>query len=223
MKVVIVGGGNVGTFIAAELHKAGHDVVIVEVDPDRVREAAQNGEPAGVPWLQADACEVSELAKAEVDKADVMAAVTGDDEDNLVISLLAKQEFAVPRVVARVNNPKNEWMFNEMWGVDISVSTPHLLTALVEEAVSVGSLVRLLSFEGGKARLSEATLTDQSPSAGQDIAELGLPRDSTVVAIVRNDRIVVPRGDTIIRIGDEVLVLVTTDSEEEVRQILTGS
>ena len=82
-----------------------------------------------------------------------MAAVTGDDEDNLVISLLAKQEFGVPRVVARVNNPKNEWMFNEMWGVDVAVSTPHLLTALVEEAVSVGTFVRLLSFEGGKAKL----------------------------------------------------------------------
>ena len=124
-------------------------------------------------WVVADACELSELARADLDQADVVAAVTGDDEDNLVISLLAKQEFAVPRVVARVNNPKNEWMFNEMWGVDVSVSTPHLLTALVEEAVSVGTLVRLLSFEGGKARLSEATLTDESPSTGKDIAELG--------------------------------------------------
>ena len=90
-------------------------------------------------WVVADACELSELARADLDQADVVAAVTGDDEDNLVISLLAKQEFAVPRVVARVNNPKNEWMFNEMWGVDVSVSTPHLLTALVEEAVSVGT------------------------------------------------------------------------------------
>ena len=158
-----------------------------------------------------------------MDKADVVAAVTGDDEDNLVISLLAKQEFGVPRVVARVNNPKNEWMFNQMWGVDVSVSTPHLITALVEEAVSVGSFVRLLSFEGGKAKLAEVTLAAGSPAADKEIAELGLPRDSTVVAVVRNDRIVVPRGDTMIRVGDEVLVLVTTDSEDDVRQILTGS
>src|SRR5205085_5298736 len=106
----------------------------VEVDPVRVKQARQVNEPKDVPWLLADACEVSELARADVDKADVVAAVTGDDEDNLVISLLAKQEFAVPRVVARVNIPKNHWMFNEMWGVDVSVSTPHLLTALVEEA-----------------------------------------------------------------------------------------
>src|SRR5436190_19170773 len=184
MRVVIAGGGKVGTFIASELHNAGHEVLLVEVDPDRVRQAEKDHEPPGVSWLVADGCEVTEFARADVEKADVVAAVTGDDEDNLVISLLAKQEVGVRRVVARVNNPKNEWMFNEMWGVDVSVSTPHLLTALVEEAVSVGSLVRLLSFEGGKARLSEATLTDASPSIDKDIAELGLPRDSTVVAVV---------------------------------------
>lgn len=222
MRVVIVGGGNVGTFMASELGAGGHDVVLVEIDPDRVRQMEATGEPAGVRWLAADGCEVSELARADVEHADVVAAVTGDDEDNLVISLLAKQEFAVPRVVARINNPKNEWMFNEMWGVDVSVSTPHLLTALVEEAVSVGSLVRLLSFEGGKARLVEVTLAADSPAADKEIASLGFPRDSTVVAILRKDHVVVPRGDTPVLAGDEVLVLVTEESEEQVRQLLTG-
>jgi trk system potassium uptake protein TrkA len=223
MRVVIAGGGNVGTFIADDLVKAGHEVSIVEVDADRVRAAQQLGEPAGVTWVEADACELSELARADLSQADVVAAVTGDDEDNLVISLLAKQEFAVPRVVARVNNPKNEWMFNEMWGVDVSVSTPHLLTALVEEAVSVGSLVRLLSFEGGRARLSEATLHDESPADGKDIEELGFPRDSTVVAIIRDDHVIVPRGDTVLRSGDEVLVLTSPEAESEVVRILLGA
>jgi trk system potassium uptake protein TrkA len=223
MRVVIAGGGNVGTFIAAELHKAGHEVVLVEVDPDRVKQATQTNEPEGVPWLLADACEVTEFARADVDKADVVAAVTGDDEDNLVISLLAKQEFAVPRDVARVNNPKNHWMFNEMWGVDVSVSTPHLLTALVEEAVSVGSLVRLLNFEGGRAGLVEVTLAPSSPAINKEIVELGFPRDSTVVAILRQDHVVVPRGDTPLLEGDEVLVLVTPDSEEAVRELLIGA
>ena len=222
MRVVIAGGGNVGTFIAAELATAGHEVMLVEIDPVRVRQAEKTNEPPGVTWLNADACEVTELAKADVETADVVAAVTGDDEDNLVISLLAKQEFAVPRVVARVNNPKNEWMFNEMWGVDVSVSTPHLLTALVEEAVSVGTLVRLLSFERGRARLVEVTLAEDSPAADKEIAALGFPRDSTVVAILRHDHVVVPRGDTPLLAGDEVLVLVTDDSEESVRQLLTG-
>src|SRR5262245_55123399 len=223
MRVVVAGGGKVGTFIASELQSAGHDVLLVEIDPDRVKQARAVNEPPGVNWLEGDGCEVTELANAGVDKADVVAAVTGDDEDNLVISLLAKQEFAVPRVVARVNNPKNEWMFNEMWGVDVSVSTPHLLTALVEEAVSVGSLVRLLSFEGGRARLVEVTLAPGSPAIDQEIVQLGFPRDSTVVAILRQDHVVVPRGDTPLLEGDEVLVLVTPDSEEAVRHLLIGS
>ena len=222
MRIVIAGAGSVGTFIAEDLAKAGHEVVIVEVDADRVAEGERLGEPVGATWVAADACEVSEFARAGVDKADVVAAVTGDDEDNLVISLLAKQEFAVPRVVARVNNPKNEWMFTEMWGVDVSVSTPHLLTALVEEAVSVGSLVRLLSFEGGRARLSEATLADTSPSVGKDLAELGLPRDSTVVAIIRDSHVIVPRGDSVLRAGDEILVLTTPDAEDDVVVTLLG-
>jgi trk system potassium uptake protein TrkA len=222
MRIVIAGAGSVGTFIAEDLAKAGHEVVIVEVDADRVAEGERRGEPVGVTWVAADACEVSEFARAGVDRADVVAAVTGDDEDNLVISLLAKQEFAVPRVVARVNNPKNEWMFTEMWGVDVSVSTPHLLTALVEEAVSVGSLVRLLSFEGGRARLSEATLADTSPSVGKDLAELGLPRDSTVVAIIRDSHVIVPRGDSLLRAGDEILVLTTPEAEDDVVTTLLG-
>ena len=151
-----------------------------------------------------------------------MAAVTGDDEDNLVVSLLCKQEFAVPRVLARVNNPKNEWMFNDMWGVDVSVSTPHLLTALVEEAVTVGSFVRLLSLEGGKARLAEVTLAAGSPAIAKELTALGLPRESTVVAILRDGHVVVPRGDTVLHQGDEVLVLVSGGVEDDVRRALVG-
>ncbi len=222
MKVVIAGGGAVGTFIATELVAAGHEVTIVEQDRQRADTAARPDETPGVRWVVADACEISELAEAGGEDADVVAAVTGDDEDNLVISLLAKQELAVPRVVARVNNPRNEWMFTEAWGVDVAVSTPHLLTALVEEAVSVGTLVRLLSLEGGRARLSEATLTDDAPSIGQDLARLPLPRTCTVVAIVRDGMVVVPRGDTVLHRGDEVIVLTTGDVEDEVVAVLLG-
>jgi trk system potassium uptake protein TrkA len=223
VKVVIAGGGAVGTFIGGELQQAGHEVDIIEIEAARVEKARTTGEPADVTWHLADACEINSLDRIGVGQADVVAAVTGDDEDNLVISLLAKQEFAVPRVVARVNNPKNEWLFNENWGVDVAVSTPHLLTALVEEAVSVGTLVRLLSFEGGRASLIEVTLAGESPAAEHEIVELGLPRDSTIVAIVRNDHVVVPRGDSRLLAGDEVLVLVTADSIDDVRKILTGA
>jgi trk system potassium uptake protein TrkA len=220
MKVAIAGAGNVGTFIAADLKDAGHEVLLIEQDPDLVMRQRAN---LDVNWFIGDACEFNSLTDAGLATVDVVVAATGDDEDNLVISLLAKQEFAVPRVVARVNHPKNEWLFNEAWGVDVSVSTPHLLTALVEEAVSVGSLVRLLQFEGGEARLVEVTLAEDSPAAGAAIADMDVPRDATMVAVVREGHVIVPRGDTVVQAGDEVLVLVTPDSEDPIRNLLIGA
>ncbi|NNN21022.1 MAG: TrkA family potassium uptake protein [Acidimicrobiales bacterium] len=220
MKVAICGAGNVGTFIAHDLAAAHHTVLVLEKDIELVSKLKPS---PNIQWIGADACEVSALQKAGFDTVDVVVAATGDDEDNLVISLLAKQEFAVPRVVARVNHPENMWLFNESWGVDVSVSTPHLLSALVEEAVSVGSLVRLLQFGGGDARLVEVTLAEDSPASGSVIADLGLPRDATVVAVVRDRHVVVPRGDTILGPSDEVLVLVTADAEPQVHAILIGA
>src|SRR3989440_5226975 len=217
MRVAIAGAGNVGLFIANDLAGAGHEVQLIEESSDVVQ---RSHAAEGVEWLVADACEVNSLRQAGLEKCDVVVAATGDDEDNLVISLLAKQEFGVPRVIARVNHPKNEWLFNEGWGVDVSVSTPHLLTALVEEAVSVGTLVRLLQFQD--ARLVEVTLADDSPAVGKAIYELGVPRDATVVAVVRERHVIVPRGETIIQARDEVLVLVTPESEDEVKGILVG-
>ena len=216
MRVAIAGAGSVGTAIAKDLHANGHDVLVLEQDPELVERLRGT---LDITWVAADACEVSSLDAAGMTTVDVVVAATGDDEDNLVISLLAKQEFAVPRVVARVNHPKNQWLFNESWGVDVSVSTPQLLTALVEEAVSVGSLVRLLQFQGGSAHLVEVTLAEDSPAAGTAIADLGFPRDATVVAVVRDDRLVVPRGDTVLQSGDEVLALVTADAEESVEDL----
>ena len=220
MRVAIAGAGKVGLFIANDLRSAGHEVLLMEQDQSVVNRSVA---AEGVEWFVGDACEVNSLREAGLEKCDVVVAATGDDEDNLVISLLAKQEFAVPRVVARVNHPQNHWLFNESWGVDISVSTPHLLTALVEEAVSVGSLVRLLQFEGGEARLVEVTLADNSPAVDQSIATLGVPRDATLVAVVREGHVVVPRGDTVLQAGDEVLALVTADSEDAVKGILVGA
>jgi trk system potassium uptake protein len=220
VRVAIAGAGSVGTAIARDLHANGHEVLVIEQDPDLVERLRPE---LDVTWRAADACEVSSLDAAGMATVDVVVAATGDDEDNLVISLLAKQEFAVPRVVARVNNSKNQWLFNESWGVDVSVSTPQLLTALVEEAVSVGALVRLLQFQGGSAHLVEVTLADDSPAASVAIADLGIPRDASLVAVVREDRVVVPRGDTVLQAGDEVLVLVTADAEQAVRSLLIGT
>ncbi len=220
MKVVIAGAGSVGAFIAEDLALAGHNVVVIEQDSDEVKKIRPQ---INCHFVTGDACEVSSLQQAGLNDADVIVAATGDDEDNLVISLLAKQEFMVPRVVARVNNPKNLWLFNKTWGVDVSVSTPHLLSSLVEEAVSVGSLVRLLSFEKSGARLVEVTLAMDSPAIDFELSALKFPREASIVAIIREDKVIVPRGETILRSGDEVVVLVTIESEAEVKKVLIGA
>lgn len=219
MKVAIAGGGVLGQSIAQDLVGNGHEVLIVEQDATVV---ARQGEDPGIRWFAGDACEVSTLQRSGWGDAEVVVAATGDDEDNLVVSLLSKQEFAVPRVIARVNHPKNRWMFNETWGVDVSVSTPQLITALVEEAVSVGTLVRLLHIAEGKAGLVEVTLAEDSPARDRQLSDLGMPRDASIVAVVRDRRVVVPRGDTVLLPGDEVIALVTSDSEDAVRRILVG-
>jgi trk system potassium uptake protein TrkA len=217
VNVAIAGAGNVGQYIAFDLREGGHDVLIIEQDPDLVAILRPRFD---VRWFIGDACEPDSLRAAGLESVDVVVAATGDDEDNLVISLLAKQEFAVPRVVARVNHPDNQWLFNEAWGVDVSVSTPHLLTALVEEAVQVGSLVRLLQFQD--ANLVEVTLADDSPAVGVCISELGVPRDATVVAVIRERHVVVPRGETTMQASDEVLLLVSPESVDAVKALLVG-
>jgi trk system potassium uptake protein TrkA len=222
MRVLIAGAGKVGAFIAADLSAAGHEVTIMDTNPDRIEQLRHLESLAGTAVVTADACEVSELVAAGAETVEVVVAVTGDDEDNLVISMLAKQEFAVPRVLARVNHPENRWLFDQAWGVDVAVSTPHLLTALIEEAVSVGTLVRLMSLPGGKAHLVEVTLAEGAPVVGLDLAAIAFPRNSSVVAVVRAGGVVVPRGDTVLLVGDEVLVLVNEESEDDVRSLLVG-
>jgi trk system potassium uptake protein len=218
VKVAIAGAGNVGQYIALDLRESDHDVLLIEQNPDLV---GMLRDRMDVRWFIGDACEPDNLRDAGIDEVDVVVAATGDDEDNLVISLLAKQEFAVPRVVARVNHPSNQWLFNEAWGVDVSVSTPHLLTALVEEAVQVGTLVRLLQFQD--ARLVEVTLTEDSPALGTAISEMGIPRDATIVAVIRERHVIVPRGETTMQPNDEVLALVTPESEDAMRSLFAGA
>ena len=219
MKVAVAGGGSVGMAVAADLKQHGHDVMILEVDPEQV---ARFQPHVDVRWTIADACEVSSLQAAGMSDVDVMVAATGDDEDNLVISLLSKQEFAVPRVIARVNNASNQWLFTESWGVDVPVSTPQLYTSLVEEAVSVGSLVHLMSFEGASAHLLEVTLAESSPACGMQIADLGLPREAAIVALVRREHMIIPDPETQLYPGDEVIVLAMVASEQAIQKILVG-
>ena len=219
MKIIIAGAGSVGRYMAQQLSSSGHTIIIVDNDANAT---ARVTESSLVTSTHGDACDVDVLRSAGAPDADVIAAVTGDDEDNLVISLLAKQEFGVPRVVARVNNPNNEWMYNEMWGVDVAVSTPHLLTGLVQEAVTEGSLVRLMSFDQGKSGLGEVTLAENSPAINQTIGALQLPREALVVAVLRDGHIVRPEADTVLHALDEVMVLSNGSCEAEIRAALIG-
>jgi trk system potassium uptake protein TrkA len=141
---------------------------------------------------------------------------------NLVMSLLAKTEYGVPRVVARINHPNNEWLFNESWGVDVAVSTPRLLSALVEEAVSVGDLVRLMTFRQSQASLVELTMAADAPLAGKRMGEIEWPADTALVAILRDGRVIVPNSDDPLEAGDELLFVTSEDVEEELGQLLAG-
>jgi trk system potassium uptake protein TrkA len=168
-------------------------------------------------WLLADACEISSLDKAKLDTCQVMVAATGDDKVNLVSSLLAKTEYGVPRVVARVNHPKNEWMFDSSWGVDVAVSTPRIIAALVEEAVSVGDVVRLFSLKAGEANLVELTLPDDSSCIGKSVEEVQLPDDASLAAIIRDGHVIAPSAHDVFSAGDELIFVASAAAEEQIK------
>jgi trk system potassium uptake protein len=147
-------------------------------------------------------------------------AATGDDKANLVVSLLAKTEFAVNRVVARVKDPRNEWLYTESWGVDVAVSTPRVLAALVEEAVTVGDVVRLMSFRKGAANLVEITLAEDTPWVGRPVRDVPLPRETVLTAILRGERVITPSPDEPLEAGDELLFITHSDVEEQLKSVM---
>ncbi len=217
MRVAIAGAGKVGRSIALELLENGHEVLLIDKDPAAIKvESVPKAE-----WLLADACEISSLEEAGLHRCNVVVAASGDDKVNLVVSLLAKTEYGVPRVVARVNHPKNEWLFNEAWGVDVAVSTPRLLSALVEEAVTVGDLVRLLRFSQGDANLVELTLPADAELVGSRVGDVPWPPDTALVTIIREGRVVVPSRDDPLEAGDELLFVTTSEREQELENLLS--
>lgn len=204
MRVVIAGAGSVGRSIALELLGHGHEVTLLDNKPSQMRVALV----ADADWVLADACSPGALADAGVPDCDVMVAATGDDKANLVISLLSKTEFGVGRVVARVNNPKNEWMFTAEWGVDVPVSTPRIMTALVEEAVSQGSAIRLFTFNEADVSMYALVIPDDSPIAGRRTEDVALPQRVVLTALLRDGRPITPKADDTLESGDELLFLV---------------
>jgi trk system potassium uptake protein TrkA len=217
MRIVIVGAGSVGRSIARELLGNDHQVLLIDRDPSAIRVSS-------VPeaqWLLADACEIASLAEAGLADCDVVVGASGDDKVNLVVSLLAKTEYGVPRTVARVNNPNNEWMFDEAWGVDVAVSTPRLMTALVEEAVSIGDLVRIFTFQQGHANMVELTLPSDSPLAGTRLGDINWPGDTVLVGIIRAERPIPPSRDDTLEAHDELMFITVPESEDELQKLLS--
>jgi trk system potassium uptake protein TrkA len=216
MRVAIAGAGAVGRSVARELIGNGHRVLLIDKDPASLK-------PERVPdaeWLLADSCELSSLEEAKLESCDVVIAATGDDKVNLVTSLLAKTEFAVPRTVARVNHPNNEWLFSEAWGVDVNVSTPRIMSALVEEAVTVGDIVRLFTFRQGNSNLVELTLPDDSPYIGKPVGLIPWPDNTALVTILRDGQVYTPNGEQPIEAGDELLFVAGSESESALQDLL---
>ncbi|HVH94287.1 MAG TPA: TrkA family potassium uptake protein [Nocardioidaceae bacterium] len=219
MRVAIAGAGAVGRSVARELIGNGHQVLLIDKDPVSLK-------PERVPeaeWLLADSCELSSLEEAKLESCDVVIAATGDDKVNLVTSLLAKTEFAVPRTVARVNHPNNEWLFSEAWGVDVNVSTPRIMSALVEEAVTVGDIVRLFTFRQGNSNLVEITLPDDSPFVGKPVGRIPWPDNSALVTILRDGQVYTPGEEQPIESGDELLFVSSPEAEQEIQDLLSPS
>jgi trk system potassium uptake protein len=219
MRVVIAGAGSVGRSIARELLAHDHEVTIIDRQPSAMRVASV----ADAEWLLADACELPTLTEAKTDECDVVVAATGDDKANLVISLLAKTEYGVPRTVARVNNPKNEWMFDEAWGVDVAVSTPRIMTAMVEEAVAVGDLVRIFTFHQSGADILELTLPVGSALAGVRVGQVAWPPDTVLACIVRGDQPIAPSPDDTLEERDELLFVTGRLADESELATILGA
>ena len=217
MKVVIVGAGSVGSSIARELLAHKHEILLIDLKPEVIGRSGLRG----AHWLVGDACELSTLQDAKLEDADVVVSATGDDKVNLVVSLLAKTEFGVGRTVGRVNNPKNDWMFNDSWGVDVAVNTPQLMTALVEEAVEIGDLVRLLTLQTGVSSLVEFTVPHDSHAIGLTVGSIDWPEDSTLVAILRDQAPITPSRDDVIDGGDELFFVTTIAAEDQLRELLS--
>jgi trk system potassium uptake protein TrkA len=218
MYVVVVGGGNVGYYLTKELLAAGHEVVVIERDPSRAR---QIGDELGSIVVPNDGCEGRFQAEAGMARADVMAAVTGEDEDNLVACQVAKMRFNVPRAIARVNNPKNEKLFRQL-AIDETVSPTRSILGAIEHEIPIHDLLHLAELERGELQIVEAQLDSSSPVIGRELRDLQLPEGSSVAVLVRDDRPQAPRPETRLRAGDRLLAVTSAEHEAELRSLLIG-
>lgn len=218
MYIVIVGAGKVGFFLAKRLHDNKHTISIVDKDRAVCEEIAKELE---ILVIHGDGCDPYILEEAGVARADVLASVTGEDEDNLIICQLAKEKFNVGRTVARVNNPDNEHTFFEL-GIDVPIDATKIIAKIIEEEVSFSDFVNLMSFKRGKLSIVRVDLPQDSPIINKQIREIQLPLDSVLVSIVRGEEVIVPKGDTILKSGDDIIALTLVGNEPQLLNLLVG-
>ena len=215
MNILIVGAGKSGVYLAEKL-RGTHSLIMVESRVERAEYVAAR--MPNVRVIRGDGCEPSVLDRANAGHADLVAALTGDDEDNLVVSFLSKTTHSVPLVFARINHPKNEWMFTKQWGVDVAISTANVIYSLIEKEVSLGDVITLMGLSAENMVIDELTLTPDAEAVGKSLAQLALPKCAHIMAIISKGEVIVPRGDTVLSAGDEVLILSELGEEKVLRE-----
>ena len=218
MYIVIVGAGRIGFNLAQKLVQDKHAVTVIEKDKARCEGISQNLDAM---VINGDGCEPSTLEDAQVGRANVVAAVTADDEDNLIVCQLAKEVFGVKRTVARVNNPRNEHIFTEL-GVDVPVNATTIIAKIIEEESSFEDFISLMTFKRGKLALVRVDLTEDSPVLDKAVKEIRLPVNSVLVSVVRGEQVIVPSGDTVLKKGDDLVALTTIENEQQLLDLLVG-
>ena len=218
MYILIVGAGKVGYFLAKRLCQGRHTVSIIDKDHQTCEEIAKELKAL---VINGDACDPKILEEAGIMRADVLAAVTGDDEDNLIICQLAKEKFNLQRTVGRVNNPDNEHTFNEL-GVDVPVDSTKIIAKVIEEEVSFSDFVNLMSFKRGKLAIVRVDLPSDSPVINKEVKDITLPQDAVLVSIVRGEEVILPKGNTVLKTGDDVIALTLVGNEPQLLNILAG-
>lgn len=218
MHIIIAGGGNVGFCLAKRLLSGNHVISLIEKDRKVCEKIARN---PNILVINGDACDPKFLEEAGIKKTDVIAAVTGDDEDNLVVCQLAKSIFKVSRTVARVNNSENTHAFSEL-DIDVPIDETSLIATAIEEEASFDDIVKLMTFKRGKLSIVRIDLTDESPVVGKMVKDIELPSDSVLVSIVRAENVIIPKGDTILKERDDIIALTTTENERKLLDTLVG-
>lgn len=218
MYILIIGAGKVGYFLAKRLCQGKHTVSIVDKDRLVCEEAAKELEALVV---NGDGCDPKILEEAGIQRADVLAAVTGDDEDNLIICQLAKEKFNLQRTVGRVNNPDNEHTFSEL-GIDVPVDSTKIIAKIIEEEVSFSDFVNLMSFKRGKLAIVRVDLPADSPAINKEIKDITLPQDAVLVSILRGEEVILPKGNTVLKPGDDVIALTLIGNEPQLLSLLAG-